>query len=46
MEKWYGSADKDVRWVMRENLKKKRLERMDEAWVKASKARIGGQSQK
>jgi hypothetical protein len=33
MEKWFGSDDNDVRWVMRENLKKNRLERMDEAWV-------------
>lgn len=33
LEKWLASADKDVRWIMRENLKKKRLERMDAAWV-------------
>ena len=33
MEKWFDSADKDVRWVMRENLKKDRLRRMDAAWV-------------
>jgi hypothetical protein len=34
MEKWFASDDKDVRWVMRENLKKARLARMDAAWVK------------
>ena len=32
-EQWLESGDKDVRWIMRENLKKKRLVRMDEAWV-------------
>ena len=30
MEKWIGSDDKDVRWIMKQNLKKKRLIRMDE----------------
>ena len=34
MEKWLVSADKDIRWIMQENLKKKRLARMDSAWVK------------
>jgi hypothetical protein len=33
MEKWLASADKDIRWIMRENLKKNRLLRMDPAWV-------------
>lgn len=33
MERWFGSGDKDVRWIMRENLKKKRLARMDPTWV-------------
>jgi hypothetical protein len=33
MEKWLKSDDKDVQWVMRENLKKKRLEKMDPHWV-------------
>ena len=32
-ERLLGSADADVRWIVRENLKKKRLERMDPAWV-------------
>jgi len=31
--RWLDSADPDVRWVLRENLTKKRLERMDAAWV-------------
>jgi hypothetical protein len=33
MERWFASADKDVRWLMRENLKKNRLAQMDPAWV-------------
>jgi len=34
MEKWFYSDDKDIMWVMRENLKKNRMERMDPAWTK------------
>ena len=34
MERWLKSADKDVQWIMRENLKKKRLQTMDAVWVK------------
>jgi hypothetical protein len=33
MQRWFGSDDPDVRWVMKDNLKKKRLERMDAKWV-------------
>ena len=33
MEKWLASADPDIRWIMRENLKKNRLAKMDAAWV-------------
>lgn len=33
MEKWLGEPDADVRWIMKENLKKNRLARMDAAWV-------------
>lgn len=33
MEKWFASDNKDVLAVMRENLKKERLKRMDAAWV-------------
>jgi hypothetical protein len=32
-EHWAGAADPDVRWVVRENLGKKRLARLDPAWV-------------
>lgn len=34
-EKWLKSSDPDVRWILRENLKKNRLLKMDEAWVQA-----------
>jgi hypothetical protein len=33
MEKWLASADPDICWIMRENLKKNRLVRMDAVWV-------------
>jgi hypothetical protein len=32
-EGWLATADPDVRWILRENLKKDRLARMDAAWV-------------
>lgn len=35
MEGWITSSDPDIRWIMKQNLKKKRLLRMDEAWVQA-----------
>jgi hypothetical protein len=41
MERWFSSDDKDVRWIMKENLKKKRLERMDAEWVERAKADLG-----
>jgi hypothetical protein len=41
MERWIGSTDHDVRWVMRENLKKARLTRMDAAWVARMRERVG-----
>lgn len=33
MERWFSSPDKDVRRIMKENLKKNRLVKMDKAWV-------------
>jgi hypothetical protein len=35
MEQWFVSDDRDVRWIMRQNLRKKRLARMDAEWVAA-----------
>jgi hypothetical protein len=40
MAGWFDTADPDVRWVMKENLKKKRLERMDTVWVAAALDKI------
>jgi len=40
MEKWLVETDKDIRWIMKENLKKDRLLRMDAAWVRAWTARL------
>lgn len=40
MERWFASDDADVRWIMRENLKKARLARMDARWIKAWSARL------
>ena len=40
MEKWIDVEDKDVRWIMKQNLKKKRLVRMDEEWVEAQLDRL------
>jgi hypothetical protein len=33
LEKWLQFEDKDISWVMQENLKKNRLVRLDESWV-------------
>jgi hypothetical protein len=40
MERWFLSEDRDVRWVMRENLKKNRLARIDADWVEYWKDRL------
>ena len=39
-EHWSISRDPDIRWVMRENLRKKRLHRMDPDWVKGMLKRV------
>jgi hypothetical protein len=41
MEKWFSSDDSDVLWIMKENLRKKRLERMDGEWVRKWQAQLG-----
>jgi hypothetical protein len=42
MEKWLSNADRDVRWIMKENLSKNRLVRKDPEWVKNWIDKIGG----
>ena len=41
MERWFSSDDKDVLWIMKQNLRKKRLTRMDADWVEKQKVRLG-----
>jgi len=36
MEKWLDVENTDIHWIMRENLKKNRLVKMDATWVKKS----------
>ena len=40
MEAWLRSNDRDVRWIMKQNLAKKRLVRMDAEWVAACQAQL------
>jgi hypothetical protein len=41
-EAWLDTKDADVRWVLRENLKKNRLLKLDPGWVEACRARLAG----
>lgn len=41
MERWFSSVDRDVRWIMKQNLRKRRLERMDAGWVVRWKSTLG-----
>jgi len=40
LEKWAARDDRDVRWVVRQNLNKKRLQRMDPEWVEECRKRM------
>ena len=40
-ERWLSTADADVRWMLRENLKKNRLRQMDAGWVEACISKLG-----
>ena len=40
LEKWLDSQDKDILWMMKENLKKNRLAKMDANWVKVCQQRL------
>jgi hypothetical protein len=42
MERWLTSEDRDIRWIMRENLRKNRLARMDAKWVEYWQDKISG----
>ena len=41
LEKWLDSQNNHIRWVMRENLKKNRLVKLDPQWVEACLQRLG-----
>jgi hypothetical protein len=40
MERWVGIGNRDIRWVMKQNLMKKRLLRMNEEWVTTQRGRL------
>lgn len=40
MEKWMGVADRDIRWIMKQNLRKARLTRMDADWVERCRKQL------
>ncbi len=42
MEKWLVNPDRDIRWIMKENLRKARLARMDSNWVGEWLGKLGG----
>ena len=41
VERAAASGDRDLLWIARENLRKRRLERVDAGWVAALRARLG-----
>jgi hypothetical protein len=41
LERWFACPDPDIRWILRENLKKNRLERMDAVWLAEARRNIG-----
>jgi len=41
MEKWFSKEDKDIRWIMKENMRKERMNRMDKIWTTKWKQTLG-----
>ena len=41
VERAAASGDRDLLWIAHENLRKRRLERVDAGWVAALRARLG-----
>jgi hypothetical protein len=39
-ERWFQSTDPTIRWILRSNLSKARLSRLDPAWVAAERERL------
>jgi hypothetical protein len=46
METWLTNPDPDVRWIMKENLAKNRLARLDSAWVARWQAHLASTASK
>jgi hypothetical protein len=44
MERWMRSDDPDVRWVMTQNLTKKRLTKARADWVESWSSKLGARS--
>jgi hypothetical protein len=42
MARWVAEQDPDIRWIMKQNLGKARLVRMDPEWVQAQLAALDG----
>ena len=42
METWLAKSDRDIRWIMKENLRKSRLARRDPDWVRKWRERLDG----
>jgi hypothetical protein len=40
LEKWFANKDKDIRWIMKGNLKKNRLKKMDPEWAERWQAKL------
>lgn len=40
MDRWMGSANTDVRWLLRQNLAKSRIGRLGADWVADRRARL------
>jgi hypothetical protein len=41
LERWFACEDRDIRWIMKDNLRKNRLVRMDAAWTDHWRAELG-----
>jgi hypothetical protein len=40
MDRWIGSDDPDVRWLMRQNLARARIASLGEEWVASRRSRL------
>jgi hypothetical protein len=40
MQRWLSSQDQDIRWIMKQNLGKKRLQRLDPEWTAHALAQL------